>query len=263
MLLTIDIGNTQTEAGVFDGDRLVDHWRVATSRSATRDELSIQLAVMLDLGGIARSDVDRVVLSSVVPQLVGAWRRCVRKLFDVEGIFVGPGVRSGLEIRTDNPHEVGADRVVNAVAAFERFGRSCIVVDMGTATTFDAIGRDGAYLGGAIAPGLGISVDALVQRAARLAQVELEVPDRAIGTNTQTSMQSGVLLGTIAQVDGMVARFRTELQQAGESDGPAPSIATGGLSTRIAAHSDQIDEVEPLLMLHGLRVIADRHATGR
>jgi type III pantothenate kinase len=265
VLVTVDIGNTQTAAAVFEGERIVDHWRITTSRSATADELAVQLRLLLELADLDRSAVDDVAISSVVPQLVRPWRGAVRRNFpQVEPLFVGPGVRTGISIRTDNPHEVGADRVVNAVAAWERYRRACVVVDMGTATTFDAVGRDGAYLGGAIAPGLGISVEALVQRAARLAQVELVVPTRAIGTNTVTSMQSGVLLGAIAQVDGMLERFRLELVDAGEAEVPSavPTIATGGLAARIAPHARMLDDVEPLLTLQGLRIIAERHAAG-
>lgn len=262
MLLAVDIGNTHTVAGLFEpgsdmSAQPLAHWRTRTEDHATADEVAARCEQLLNLRGLGLPDIGTLVVSSVVPALSVAFREFSRSYLDHEALLVGPGTRTGIRIAIDNPHEVGADRIVNAVAAYDRYARGCIVVDMGTATTFDAIGDDGAYLGGAIAPGLGISVDALVRHAARLASVELAVPPRAIGTNTVASMQSGAILGTIAQVEGMLARFRAEL--AGRD---VPAIATGGLATMLGGHVEGLDDVDPLLTLRGLRIVARREAAG-
>jgi type III pantothenate kinase len=254
MLLAVDIGNTQTVLGVFDGDELRHDWRMRTTTYASSDEIAGGIAQLLSLRGLQLDAIDRVVVSSVVPVLTGRYQSFVESYLGSEVLLVGPGTKTGLRIAIDNPHEAGADRIVNAVAARERFGeRACIVVDLGTATTFDAVSAEGAYLGGAIAPGLGVSVGALVDRAAQLASVELVVPDHAIGTSTVTSMQSGALIGTICQVEGMLERFRAEL-----GDPEAPAVATGGLATLIAPHVSRLEH-EPRLTLTGLRIVAQRN----
>lgn len=263
MLLAVDIGNTHTVAGLFDDGVTEDgtiatepmaSWRVRTEVHATADEVAAMCEQLLGLRGLGLPDVAMLVVSSVVPSLSSSYREFALRYLDRDAQLVGPGMRTGMRIEIDNPHEVGADRIVNAVAAYERYHGACIVVDLGTATTFDAVAADGAYLGGAIAPGLGTSVEALVAHAARLASVELAVPERAIGTNTIASMQSGAVLGTIAQVEGMLARFRDELV----TDTHVPAIATGGLSSMLEGHVRGLDDVDPLLTLRGLRLLASR-----
>lgn len=262
MLLAVDIGNTHIVAGLYPpsasaADDPAAHWRMRTERDATADEVAAAYDQLLGLRGLGLPDVTRFVLSSVVPSLTHAHRAFTQQYLGEEPLVVGPGVRTGMRVRTDSPHEVGADRVVNAIAAFDRYRRSCIVIDMGTATTLDAVGDDGSYLGGAIAPGLGISIDALVAHAARLSTVDLRVPERAIGTNTTASMQSGALLGTVAQLEGMLSRFRAEL-----GDDSTPAIATGGIATTIASHVAGLNDVDPLLTLRGLLLVVQRHDNG-
>lgn len=254
MLLAVDVGNTHTVAGLFAGDELADHWRLKSDADATGDELAVTFGQLLALDGRALPEVTQVVVSSVVPGLSQAYREFALRYAGGDAVVVGPGTRTGMRIASDNPHEVGADRIVNAVAAYERFGRSCIVIDMGTATTFDAVSDDGAYLGGAIAPGLGISIAALVRHAALLASVDLVVPERAIGTNTVSSMQSGALLGAISQLEGMLRRFRAELPQGDD----VPAVATGGQAGLLAPHVHGLDEFDPLLTLRGLQIVASR-----
>lgn len=265
MLLAIDIGNTHTVLGVFEqADTDPDpagHWRIRTERDTTSDEIAITLDRLLAIHDVAAASIDSTILSSVVPSLASSWERAITAVTGCAALVVGPGLRTGMAIRSDNPHEVGADRIVNGVAAFRQFQTACIVIDMGTATTFDAISVDGAYLGGAIAPGLGIAIEALVERAARLASIELVVPERAIGTNTTTSMQSGALLGAISQIEGMLQRFRSEMSApgcaAGADDGRhIPAVATGGLTELIAGHVAGLDSVDQHLTLRGLRAIA-------
>lgn len=253
MLLAVDVGNTHTVLGLFDAEHLVCDWRISTRRQATSDELGSLVNTLVSLRARDTAAIQALVVSSVVPALSEEYARFGRQYLGCATTVVNEHTVTGMQIRSDNPHEVGADRIVNAVAAYDRYGRACIVIDMGTATTFDAISDDGAYLGGAIAPGLAVSMEALTERAARLATVELAVPDQAIGTNTETSMQSGAMLGTIAQVEGMIDRFRTEL---GSAD--APAVGTGGLMSVIAPHIRGLDAVDPLLTLKGLALIASR-----
>lgn len=266
MLLGVDIGNTHTVVGLFGPDAApgslpAADWRMRTAPDQTSDELAAAYAQQLALHGGSMSGVTIVIVSSVVPALTDRYRRFVARHIGCEALVVGPGLATGMRIRSDNPHEVGADRIVNAVAAWERYRGACIVVDMGTATTVDAISSEGAYLGGAIAPGLGISIDALVSHAARLASVELAVPARAIGTNTVASMQSGAVLGAIAQLEGMLARFRRELVEIDEgleAGAPVPAIGTGGITALIGRHVAGLDDVDPQLTLRGLHLIAHR-----
>lgn len=253
MLLAIDVGNTQTAAGVFSGDVLLHQWRLSTVRTATLDELAAQHDAMLRLRGASLADIDALVVSSVVPSLTASYRDLADRYLERSALVIGPGVKTAMPISIDNPHEVGADRIVNAVAAFERFGGPCIVVDFGTATNFDCVSTDGRYVGGAISPGIEISMEALTSRAARLLRIELVEPPSVIGRSTVGALQSGILYGAVAMVDGLTARIKSELGQ------DAIVIATGGLSGLIESLSDQIDEHEPTLTLEGLRIVYERN----
>lgn len=251
MLLAIDVGNTHTVAGIYQGEELLHDWRVSTIRSATVDELAAQLDQVLQLRGGTLTDVRHAVVASVVPAITAGYVDLAEKYLDGPALVVGPGVRTGMSLAIDNPHELGADRLVNAVAAFRRYRASCIVVDFGTATTFDCVSGRGEYLGGAIAPGIETSLEALTSRAARLVKVDLVAPPRAVGKSTVESLQSGMVYGTVAMVDGLVARLAEEI---GED---VAVIATGGLAGFITPLSEEIDDYDPLLTLEGLRIIHD------
>jgi type III pantothenate kinase len=253
VLLAIDVGNTQTVVGLYDGELLADHWRIASVRSQTPDELAVELHGLLAVRGRSFADLTATVASSGVPQLAEALRETARSHFGHEALIVGPGVHTGLELRVDNPHEVGSDRVANSVAALALQPGPLVVVDFGTAITFDAVSADGAFLGGAIAPGLEVAVNALGERAARLFRIELRAPRRAIGRNTAENMQSGAIFGYAGLVDGLVRRFKLEL------GGEAGVIATGGLAGVVAPHCEMVDRVEPWLTLDGLRLIWERN----
>jgi type III pantothenate kinase len=253
MLLAVDVGNTQTHLGMFRDSELLEHWRFATVRESTADELATVLVGLLQLRGLTLEDVDAAIVSSVVPQLVHEYQAVGQRYLGDSLIVVGPGLRSGIPIRTENPHEVGADRLVNSVAAYDRVGSACIVVDFGTAITYDVVSADGELLGAIISPGIEISMEALSERAARLPKVELEAPRELIGRSTETSIQSGVIYGFAGQVDGIVSRLREELGV------EARAIATGGLATSIAPFCEEIDEVDDLLTLTGLRLLWERN----
>ena len=253
MLLAIDVGNTQTVAGLYDGETLREHWRTASVRSQTADELAVELHGLLALRGHSFGDVTATVASSGVPQLAAALRQAARAHFGHEALVVGPGVDTGLEVRVPNPDEVGTDRIANAVAALSLRPGPLVVVDFGTAINFDAVSADGAFVGGAIAPGLEVAVNALGERAARLFRIELRAPERAIGVTTSENMQSGAIFGYAGLVDGLVRRFQSEL------GGDAGVIATGGLATVVAPHCETVDRVEPWLTLEGLRLIWERN----
>jgi type III pantothenate kinase len=254
VLLAIDVGNTQTHIGMFRGDDLVEHWRFATSRTTTNDELAIRVAALLRLRGLTLDEVDGAIVASVVPQQDSEWTALNDRYFHGRLVMVGgEGVKLGMPIRTDNPREVGADRLMNAVAAFEQVGGACVVVDFGTSINYDVVSQDGEYLGGAIAPGVQISMDALTQRAARLVKVEIEAPASAIGRSTQAAIRSGIVYGFAGQVDGIVGRIREELGV------EAKVIATGGLAEAIAPFCQEIDEVDDLLTLSGLRIVWERN----
>jgi type III pantothenate kinase len=249
MLLVIDVGNTQTLAGVYHGEELLHEWRISTERGATADELAADHDQILRLRGGSLAALDEMVVASVVPTLSAAYGSLALKYLEREALMIGPGVRTGISLAIDNPHELGADRIVNAVAAHHRHEGPCIVVDFGTATTFDAISEAGEYVGGVIAPGIETSLEALASRAARLVKVDLVAPSRVIGKSTVESMRSGVVYGTVAMVDGVVALMKEEL------GADTFVIATGGLAALVCRHSVQIDENDPRLTLEGLRLV--------
>ena len=254
MLLAIDVGNTQTQAGVYSGDELLHEWRISTDRTATEDEIAAEHDQILRLRGGSLGELDEMIVASVVPTLSTAYRSLALKYLRREALVVGPGVRTGMSLAIDNPRELGADRIINAVAAHRRHGGPCIVVDFGTATTFDAVSQGGEYLGGVIAPGIETSVDALTARAARLVRVDLIPPARVIGKSTVESMRSGIVIGTVAMVDGVVERMKEELGQ------DTFVLATGGLAPGVVPLSIQIDEHDPLLTLEGLRLVHELNA---
>ena len=254
MLLVVDVGNTQTHIGTFEGDRLVEHWRFATVRTSTADELGAALRAMLQLRRMTFGVIDAAIVSSTVPELVPEWQQMSERYLEHEMPAVGPGLRTGMPIRIDNPREVGADRLVNSIAAYEAVQSACIVVDFGTAITYDAVSEDGEYLGGIIAPGVEISMEALTSRAAKLRKIDLAAPRSLIGKSTEDAMRAGLVYGFAAQVDGIVTRMRDELGAETEA------IATGGLAHRIVPYCETIDDVDDLLTLTGLRIIHERNA---
>ena len=252
MLLVVDVGNTQTHFGVFsDGQQeIAEHWRFATVRQSTRDELGAALANLLGLRGMTFGDLTGSIVSSTVPQLSVEWTAMADLYLGHEMLVVGPSIRTGMPIRIDNPREVGADRLVNAVAAYDRVRDTCIVVDFGTAITYDAVSASGEYLGGIITPGAEISIDALYERAAKLPKVELAAPRSLIGKSTVDAIRSGIVFGFAGQVEGIVRRLRAELGQT------STVIATGGLAEALVPFVEEaIDEVDDLLTLIGLRLI--------
>ena len=256
MLLVVDVGNTQTHLGTFRGDELVHDWRFATVRESTSDELGARLRSLLELRDLTFADIDASILSSTVPQLRPEWTAMAERYLGHEMPVVGPGVRTGMPIRMDNPREVGADRLVNAVAAYERLGGPCVIVDFGTAITYDCVGAAGEYVGGIIAPGVEISMEALTSRAAAIPKIDLTPPRSLIGKSTVEAIRSGVIFGFASQVDGMVGRLREELGDETEA------IATGGLAHAIVPFCELIDDVDEMLTLTGLRIIHLRNAPG-
>jgi type III pantothenate kinase len=254
MLLAIDVGNTQTHIGVFDGAELVEHWRFGTDAESTADELAIRVSNVLRLRELTLDGIDGSIVSSVVPELTPEYARMASRYLEARYISVVPGIKTGIAIRMDNPHELGADRLVNAVAAFDRFGGPCAVVDFGTAITFDAISGQGEYLGGVIGPGVRVSMEALTERAARLPKVELAEPAGVIGKTTQASMQSGMIYGFAGAIDSIARRLIVEL---GED---TSFIATGGGAEVIVPYCEMVDEIDDLLTLTGLRLIWELNA---
>lgn len=249
MLLVFDIGNTNIVLGAYEGKELLQHWRISTDRQKTGDEYGMLINNLFSYGGLSIKGIEAVIISSVVPPLVVPLVKMCQRYFNVEPLVVGPGIKTGIFIKYENPREVGADRIVNAVAAHHKYDGPLIIVDFGTATTFCVIGGNGDYLGGAIAPGIGISTEALFQRAAKLPRIELVKPKNVICRNTVTSMQSGIIYGFVGQVDGIVRRMKEEMGQ------NAFVVATGGLANLIAMESSCIDAVEHFLTLEGLQII--------
>src|ERR687891_907792 len=256
MLLAVDVGNTQTALGLFEGERLAESWRVATEAERTGDELAALLADLLALRTRSFADVTGVSLASTVPLLVRPYQDLAERHIEAPLLVLGPGTRTGIPILYDDPREVGPDRIANAVAARERYGAPCIVVDFGTSTNFDVVSPAGEYEGGVLAPGVEISMDALFAGAARLFRVDFSAPSAGIGKTTTSALQSGLVYGFAGQVDGIVARMRAELGDA------APVVATGGLAELIAPHSSAIERVDPLLTLEGLRLIWSLNQSG-
>jgi type III pantothenate kinase len=253
MLVAVDVSNTNTKVGVYDGERLVRHWRLRTAPERTADEYAVILRGLLAGAGDLAARVRGAIVASVVPPMNDMVEELLRGVFDVAPIFVGPGTRTGISVLMDNPKEVGADRIVNAVAAYERARGAAIVVDMGTATTFDYVSAKGEYAGGIIVPGISISLDALGSRTAKLPRVELVRPPRVVGRNTIHAIQSGAIFGYTALVDGLVDRIREE------NDASAQVYATGGLAHLIQPESRTIQHVDDYLTLDGLRLIYDRN----
>lgn len=280
MLLALDVGNTNTVLGLYHLEeepartpedapsavsqpririepKLAAHWRVTTHRTQTADEYGVLFVNLFNMNGVSVDQVKHIIISSVVPPVESTLRRVCEKYFRLNPLFVEPGIKTGMPVLVDNPTELGADRLVNAIAAFERYGGPCIVVDFGTATTFDVISAKGEYLGGAISPGLGISADALFSRAARLGRVDVKRPAKVIGTNTVTHLQSGLYYGYIGLVDGIIDRMATEL-------GAQPKvIATGGLARTISGDSRFISQIDDMLTLDGLRILFERNRSAR
>jgi type III pantothenate kinase len=275
MLLALDVGNTNTVLGLYRLDvaapvpgassagkpenerELVAHWRVTTHRTQTSDEYGVLFVNLFNMHGLAVDQVHHIIISSVVPPVEGTLRRVCEKYFHLQPLFVEPGIKTGMPVLVDNPAELGADRLVNAIAAFERYGGPCIVVDFGTATTFDVISAKGEYLGGAISPGLGISADALFARAARLGRVDIKRPQKVIGTNTITHLQSGLYYGYIGLVDGILERMMKEIGS------EVRVISTGGLARQISGDSRYVAQIDDMLTLDGLRILFERNRAAR
>lgn len=253
MILVVDVGNTNIVLGIYEQKKLLHHWRLSTNRSATVDEYGIMVHNLFRLAAISEERIEGVMISSVVPPLVSVLEQLSLKYVKKKPLFVGPGIKTGLNIRIENPREVGADRIVNAVAGIEQYGSPLIIVDFGTATTYDYIDRKGQMLGCAIAPGIAISTEALYERTAKLPRIELNKPKSIVGRNTVSAMQAGIVFGYAGQVDGIVQRMREEF------DPDARVVATGGLADLIAGETRTVECVNPLLTLQGLQLIYERN----
>ncbi|ASS94531.1 type III pantothenate kinase [Peribacillus simplex] len=253
MIFVLDVGNTNTVLGVYDEDILKYHWRIETNRHKTEDEYGMVIKSLLQHEGLSFDQFDGIIISSVVPPIMFALERMCKKYFGIKPLIVGPGIKTGLNIKYENPREVGADRIVNAVAGIQEYGSPLIIVDFGTATTYCYINEDKQYMGGAIAPGINISTEALYSKAAKLPRIEISRPEGIIGKNTVSAMQAGILYGYVGQVEGIVNRIKAQ------SNLEPTVIATGGLATLIANESTVIDVVEPFLTLKGLQLIYKRN----
>ncbi len=254
MLLVVDVGNTQTHFGTYSGDDLMEHWRFATVRTSTADELGAALRALLELRGIGLADLDGSIISSTVPQLEPEWIKMGQRYLGHDTLAVGPGLKTAMPIRIDNPRELGADRLVNAIAAYDRVAGPVISVDFGTAVNYDVVSGKGEYLGGVIAPGVELSLDALTTRGAKLPKIDLLAPRHAIGKSTVEAIRSGVIYGYAGQVDGLVTRLIEELGEEAEV------LATGGLASYIVPHTTVIDEIDEDLTLRGLKILHERNA---
>lgn len=253
MLLVFDIGNSNIVLGTYEGKKLLKHWRVSTDRQKTGDEYGMLINNLFRYQGIRMTDIDAIIISSVVPPLVVPIIKMCERYFHIRPLVVGPGIKTGIRLKYENPREIGADRIVNTVGAFEQYGGPLVVIDIGTATTFDVVDAHGDYLGGAIAPGIGISTEALFQRAAKLPRIELVTPKSIICRNTITSMQAGIIFGFVGQIDEIVRRIKAEMAQ------EMTVVATGGLARMIAKESKTIDKLDHFLTLTGLRVLYERN----
>jgi type III pantothenate kinase len=254
MIVVMDVGNTNIVFGVYEGEKLLNYWRMTTDKDKTSDEFGMFLINIFNHEKIDVGNIEAVVIASVVPPIMYSLERAIKKYLKLDPIVVGPGVKTGINIKYENPREVGADRIVNAVAALELYKGPVIIVDFGTATTFCAVTSNGEYLGGVICPGIKISAEALFQKAAKLPRIELAKPDTVIGRNTVSSMQSGIVYGYVGKVDYIVKRIKKEMKEDN-----IKVIATGGLARMIASESETIDEINGLLSLGGLRIIYDKN----
>ncbi|HHV28996.1 type III pantothenate kinase [Acetivibrio mesophilus] len=254
MILVIDVGNTNTVFGVYDGTNLLNHWRMETSKGKTSDEYGMFMVSLFNYEKLDIDEIEAVVVASVVPPIMYSIEHAIRKYFKREPMIVGPGIKTGINIKYENPREVGADRIINAVAACELYGGPFIIVDFGTATTFCAVSSKCEYLGGVICPGIKISAEALYQKAAKLPKIDLTKPETVIGRNTVASMQAGIIYGYVGKVDYIVRRMKKEMKEDN-----IKVIATGGMARLIASESETIDEINGLLTMEGLRIIYERN----